>query len=38
MGKEVIRYCPAESADVLDGTVQVDRVPMDDRSDDEAEA
>ena len=38
MGEEIIRDGRPESARVLDGTVQVDRVPMDDRSGDEAEA
>ena len=38
MGKEVIGDCRAKSTRVLDGTVQVDRVPMDDRGCDEAEA
>ena len=38
MGKEIIGDGRAESARVLDGTVQVDRVPMDDRGGDEAQA
>jgi hypothetical protein len=38
MDKEIIRDGRAEGTRVLDGTVQVDRVPMDDRRGDEAEA
>ena len=38
VGKEIIGDGRAESARVLDGTVQVDRVPMDDRGGDEAQA
>ena len=38
MGKEIIGDGRAEGTCVLDGTVQVDRVPMDDRCGDEAQA
>jgi hypothetical protein len=38
VGKEIIGDGRAESARVLNGTMQVDGVPMDDRSGDEAQA
>jgi hypothetical protein len=38
MGKEIIGDGRAEGTGVLDGTVQVDRVPMDDGGGDEAQA
>ena len=38
MGSEIVWDGRAESARVLDGTVLIDRVPMDDRGGDEAQA
>ena len=38
VGKEIIGDGRSEGTRMLDGTVQVDRVPMDDRCGDEAQA
>jgi hypothetical protein len=38
VGKEIFGNGRTESARVLNGTMQVDRVPMDDRGGDEAQA